>query len=251
MTDLHTHILPGIDDGSKNVEMSLELLNLEKENEIHAIACTPHFDFERQDLQEFIQNRFEAAKRLAQAFQKRKCEFHLKFGAEVRISPSILENETAPLCYQNTKIMLLEMPTRYRPQWDCDVIYQLTLAGVTPLIAHIERYPYLQENPSMVLDWFDAGAFFQVNATSIVDAPRLRKLIYQLADHNLVHVVASDTHSPDKRPPKLAKAMKMLSDKFGSNFVDTLKSNADSFFAGEVPEVYEPLPIKKGFWGIH
>jgi len=78
-----------------------------------------------------------------------------------------------PLCFQKTKVMLLEMPRTLRPRWDTNVIYQLTLGGVIPLIAHIERYPYVQKNPNIALDWIEAGEVQMMGPADLMRETRL------------------------------------------------------------------------------
>ena len=111
MTDLHTHILPQIDDGAKDVKMSLQLLAAQQRVGVSQIVCTPHFHFERQNLDDFVQKRYESAKKLAKTLSAYpNFRIGLKFGAEVRISPKVLECDQKQLCFQGTNVMLLEMP---------------------------------------------------------------------------------------------------------------------------------------------
>lgn len=247
MTDLHCHILPAIDDGAKNEKVSMELLRMQNDAGVTDIVCTPHFNPDNQKLEDFIDKRYCSAKCLADCVFRSELPVRLKFGAEVRISPTIPELDFRPLCFQNTKVMLLEMPRTLRPQWDTDVIYRLTLGGVIPLIAHIERYPYVQKNPNLVLDWMEAGAYLQVNADSILGDAVQRNFIYRLIKHGMVHVIASDTHSPDKRPPQLTKAMRLITRKFGSVMSDKFECYAQSLFNGDAPNVEQPVPISKWF----
>ena len=209
MTDLHCHILPAIDDGAKNAKVSMELLRMQNDAGITDIVCTPHFNPDSQNLEDFIDTRYRSARYLADYVFRSELPVRLKFGAEVRISPTILDLDFLPLCFQKTKVMLLEMPRTLRPQWDTNVIYQLTLGGVIPLIAHIERYPYVQKNPNIALD--------------------------------------SDTHSPDKRPPQLTKAMRLITRKFDNAVGGKLECNAQSLFNGDAPDVEQPVPISKWF----
>ena len=249
MTDLHTHILPQIDDGAKDVKMSLQLLAAQQRVGVSQIVCTPHFHFERQNLDDFVQKRYESAKKLAKTLSAYpNFRIGLKFGAEVRISPKVLECDQKQLCFQGTNEMLLEMPMNYRPQWDMNVLYQLTMAGVVPLIAHVERYPYVKEDPNVVLEWIEAGAYIQVNAPSIVQDPGGRARVFEMMEHGMVHVIASDTHSPDKRPPLLREAFQMVDGKFGSSHVKYYVKNANALYAGVEPDVEEPRKVKKKFW---
>lgn len=247
MTDLHCHILPAIDDGAKNAKVSMELLRMQNDAGITDIVCTPHFNPDSQNLEDFIDKRYRSARYLADYVFRSELPVRLKFGAEVRISPTILDLDFLPLCFQKTKVMLLEMPRTLRPQWDTNVIYQLTLGGVIPLIAHIERYPYVQKNPNIALDWIEAGAYLQVNADSIVGDTMQRNFVYRLIKHGVVNVIASDTHSPDKRPPQLTKAMRLITRKFDNAVCRKLECNAQSLFNGDAPDVEQPVPISKWF----
>ena len=122
MTDLHCHILPAIDDGAKNAKVSMELLRMQNDAGITDIVCTPHFNPDSQNLEDFIDKRYRSARYLADYVFRSELPVRLKFGAEVRISPTILDLDFLPLCFQKTKVMLLEMPRTLRPQLDTNVI---------------------------------------------------------------------------------------------------------------------------------
>ena len=225
MTDLHCHILPAIDDGAKNAKVSMELLRMQNDAGITDIVCTPHFNPDSQNLEDFIDKRYRSARYLADYVFRSELPVRLKFGAEVRISPTILDLDFLPLCFQKTKVMLLEMPRTLRPQWDT----------------------YVQKNPNIALDWIEAGAYLQVNADSIVGDTMQRNFVYRLIKHGVVHVIASDTHSPDKRPPQLTKAMRLITRKFDNAVGGKLECNAQSLFNGDAPDVEQPVLISKWF----
>ena len=248
MTDLHTHILPGIDDGARDLETSLELLALERADGVDELVCTPHCDLQRESLEHFLQRRKGSARLVAMACMRRAPGIHLRLGAEVRLFPALAEQDVVPLCIQKTKVLLVEMPWAFRPVWDTRSLKQLTLAGVTPLVAHVERYPFIQRQPEILLEWAAAGAFLQVNAASLTGRPELRELTFRLLRHRLAHVVASDTHSPDRRPPDLASAMDLIARRMGSERADRLNANANALFWGIAPSAEEPVPFSRRFW---
>ena len=107
----------------------------------------------------------------------------LKKGAEVFFSPALLECDPRPLCLEGTGLMLVELPVTYRPQWTVEVLYQLGTLGITPLIAHVERYPYVMEDPNLLIDWIEAGAYTHVNASSLVLHLSLRHICKAHASH--------------------------------------------------------------------
>lgn len=249
-TDLHSHILPGIDDGARNVDASLTLLRAEYTAGVRQIALTPHFNFERQELGAFLQKRHDAAVRLAGAFRAAGLPMRLKLGAEVYFSPRLLECDVKRLCLQGTPYLLVEFDTSYYPEWADDVFYRLSLAGVRPLVAHVERYPYIVREPNLLAGLIEAGAAIQVNATSLTLHKRTAKLILRLVRHGFVHVVASDTHSMDRRPPMLGEAMALIRQKCGQEAAETLNANAAAVFAGKPLRLPEPAPMKPllGHW---
>lgn len=249
-TDLHSHVLPGIDDGARNEGVSLELLRAEYAAGVRRVALTPHFNFERQDLGAFLQSRHGAAVRLAQKFAEARLPMRLKLGAEVYFSPQLLDCDVKRLCLQGTPYLLVEFPPTYYPEWADDVFYRLGLEGIRPLVAHVERYPYILEEPNLLLDLIEAGAYIQVNATSLVLHKHAKNLILRLVRHGLVHVVASDTHSMNRRPPMLGDAMALVRKKCGEEAAARLEQNAGAVFAGKALRAPDPAPMKPllGHW---
>ncbi|MGN1080602.1 MAG: CpsB/CapC family capsule biosynthesis tyrosine phosphatase, partial [Acutalibacteraceae bacterium] len=137
MTDIHTHILFDIDDGAKDFEMSMKMLEAEKQEGAKAVVLTPHFDLKKQDIKEFLSLRSSGAEKL-------KSTSSLKFleAAEVRAYPFISKYEhLGSLCIEGTNAILLELPETGFASWIQPMIYSLQLSGFTPVLAHIERYP--------------------------------------------------------------------------------------------------------------
>lgn len=250
MTDLHSHILPGIDDGARDETVSSALLQAQRDSGVTQIACTPHFYFERQTIEEFCEKRDAAKQRLFTLCAEKLKGVTVKVGAEVLFSPGLLELDLAPLCLENTNIMLIELPTSYYPLWTNDILYRLGGLGVVPLVAHVERYPYVMENPNLLLDWISAGAYIQVNATSLVQHKKRRELIFKMIRHRLVHVIATDTHSPTKRPPLMEKAMALIEKNCGKQICMEMIQSADALFAGEIPDLAEATVMKQLFGHI-
>ena len=141
MTDLHCHILPGIDDGAKDTAVSLELLRREYEDGVRNIAFTSHFNSERTTVEAFTAKRQAAFEQLTAALEGQPMQFDFKLGAEVFFSPGLCELDTRALCMGDTAYLLLEFPTTHKPHFIRQTLYQLQQQGIVPLIAHIERYP--------------------------------------------------------------------------------------------------------------
>ena len=208
MTDLHCHILPNIDDGAKDVSISLRLLEKEYADGVRNIAFTSHFNSEWTTPDAFLQKRAAAYETLTAALPTgpEAMQFRFKLGCEVYFSPKLCELDAKALCIGDTSYMLVEFPTTHKPHFIRQTFALLQEQGVLPLIAHIERYPYVLEDPTLLYNWVAAGAYVQINAGALLDSPKLRRTLCKFISWQLVHVISTDTHSLDKRPPRMAEA---------------------------------------------
>lgn len=242
-TDLHCHILPGIDDGAKNTETTRQLLAMQQKQGVRQIAFTPHFNADKQSVEEFCKQRAVAARQIVYIAQELKFKFRAKLGAEIYYSPQLADLPLEHLCLQGTRYLLIELPLLYQPQWLEDVLFGVQVKGYIPLIAHIERYPYLLEDPTRIYEMVEAGAVVQVNATSLLRDIKLTKQVCNFIKWGLVHVVASDAHSVKRRPPRIDEAVAVLQHRMGAQTADALLKNAAAVFAGEIlmlPEPHQP-----------
>ena len=129
MTDLHTHILPGIDDGSRTVDESISLLKAELESGVHTVALTPHFRSNTMAQSEFLKQRESAYEQLLEAVRQNGLRISFVLGAEVEFSPELLRLDLDSLCYEDTKTLLVELPMFHYNPFTCDVFYKLLLKG--------------------------------------------------------------------------------------------------------------------------
>lgn len=152
MTDLHCHILPNIDDGAKDVSISLRLLEKEYADGVRNIAFTSHFNSEWTTPDAFLQKRAAAYETLTAALPTgpEAMQFRFKLGCEVYFSPKLCELDAKALCIGDTSYMLVEFPTTHKPHFIRQTFALLQEQGVLPLIAHIERYPYVLEDPTLL-----------------------------------------------------------------------------------------------------
>ncbi len=249
MTDLHCHILPGIDDGAKNTDISLELLRKEYEDGVRNIAFTSHFNSERTTVAAFLANRQAAYEQLMAALQGQGMDdFHFKLGAEVFFSPKLCDLDTRALCMGDTSYFLMEFPTTHKPHFIRQTLYSLQEKGIVPLIAHIERYPYVLEEPTLLYDWVAAGAYAQINAGALLE-PKLCKKLCKFISWGLVHVISTDTHSPDKRPPRMAQGVQQLEKVLGKETAARIVQNGDDLFRDLELDAM-PLHQPKKFLGM-
>lgn len=249
MTDLHCHILPGIDDGAKNVEISMQLLRKEYEDGVRNIAFTSHFNSERTTVEAFLEKRQHAYEQLLDALKSEPMDFRFKLGSEVFFSPKLCELDAHALCMGDTSYMLMEFPTTHKPHFIRQTLYGLQEQGIVPLIAHIERYPFVVDDPTLLYDWVAAGAYAQINCGALLD-PKLRKKLCKFITWGLVHFISTDTHSPDKRPPQMAEGIRALEKTLGAEQAARIVQNGDDLFDDlELDDIAMHKPKKVlGMW---
>lgn len=213
MTDLHTHILPGMDDGAQSVNEALAMLRIQAEHNVDTVALTPHYYGEKETIPEFLARREAAFSKLRKAIGDEECP-ELVLGAEVEWTPEMINwEDLEALCYQNTNILLVELPVF---SWSETIFRQLyTLEarrGILPMIAHIDRYFGCQKSRS-IWDLVDQGYPIQVSADALMSFSTRRKALalLEMADGLLI----SDCHNLKKRAPNTDVAMKVIEKKLG------------------------------------
>ena len=220
MIDIHTHILPMIDDGPTLVQESLEMCRIAVNDGIKKIIATPHVQKGMYDLD--ANKVLEKIHMLNQLLKQEGLDLVIFPGAEVHINDRLLDaeilRESSILTINGgKKYILLEFPFQWVPPKTEHIIFKLKSMGFTPILPHLERNFKIQRDPYMVRHFAEMGAILQVTAQSITgdfDAAPMKCALWMLKN-NLVHVIASDAHSPVARPPILSKAVKVVSDMLG------------------------------------
>ena len=241
MIDFHSHILPAIDDGSKNVNMSIEMLEEGYRQGITQIIATPHFyPSEEHGILQFLEKRQYAYEEIAKVQAKRTIpKIHL--GAEVYLGCDLSDVEDVEkLCVEGTNTILIEMPFNGWKQWMFECIYSLKVdRGLRPVMAHIDRYIDIASFDLGKL--IEAGAAFQLNAESF-DNSKWAKRIGFLFENNAAHVLGSDMHNTTSRACNIGKAIDYIESVAGQDWVDFFDENARN--------VLENKPLRKKQWEV-
>lgn len=216
LTDFHSHILPNMDDGSQNVETSLEMLRREFRQGIHCVIATPHFYARREQPERFLERRDHAERKLRQAMARQENLPEVRVGAEVHFFCGIAESEwLSHLTIRGTNSILVEMPPAPWPDALCRELADIwEKRGITPIVAHIDRYigPFrtygipglLQELPVLV----------QANAEFFLERATARMALNMLkADQ--IQLLGSDCHNLTDRIPNLGDAVSRIEKKLG------------------------------------
>ena len=208
MIDLHNHILPGVDDGAETVEDSLAMARMALDDGITTIVATPH-----RNSWTYHDPAADAHRRLNEL--KNRCEdagctVELLLGGEAYIAPDLAEQVKMGLALtiHGSRYLLVEWAIDQFPAYADQAIFDLRVQGIVPIIAHAERYRAVQRNVDSLASLVRRGAMVQVTAASLTgySGPGARRAAERILVANLGHVLATDSHSIERRPPTLATA---------------------------------------------
>ena len=228
MYDFHSHILPNIDDGSRNIDESLAMLREIARQGVTHLAATPHFYPNWTSPAEFLEKRQLSWNQLAPYLEDGMPQ--IKLGAEVHYYEGLcLLDDILPLCLKDTRLLLVEMPFT---KWGNRVVDNLTeLNGkhnIQVLLAHFELYlPYQSRNTWDIL--LQNGILMQANADFFL-ARRTRRMAMKILKNGDIHVLGSDCHNMDKRKPNLGSATDAIVNKLGSGVVEALNTRGSKVF---------------------
>lgn len=223
MIDFHTHILPAIDDGSRSIEQTKELLRQAQEQGIHHILATPHFYADRDSAGRFLKKREESFAEVKKLSEKEDWIPEIRTAAEVYYFPGIGKADVLPrLCMEGSRLLLLELPFA---QWTSgiyrDVEDIIDKQKLTVMLAHVERYYEFQKDKRTWRDMFELPVYAQINAGSFLrHSKRSFALKFIKAGHQVL--LGSDCHNPEIRPSNLKAGREVISKKLGDGVLEEI-----------------------------
>ncbi|WP_270180299.1 tyrosine-protein phosphatase [Alkalihalobacillus sp. CinArs1] len=254
MIDIHSHILPGIDDGAKTIEDSLAMARQAYEQGITKIVASPHHrngSFENDKTT--ILNEVGL---LNTKLQQEGIDIEILPGQENRIYGELIEdiNGEDLLTVNDTGMyMLIEFPSSHLPRYANKLLFDLQVNGIIPVIVHPERNREIMENPDRLFKLIKEGALSQLTGSSVTGkmGKKIQKFSMDLIHHNLAHFVASDAHNITNRPFDLRNAMESVEREFDMSTRYMLQENAQEMIQGKMVSKELPQEIKrKKFLGI-
>lgn len=224
MTDLHCHILPGVDDGAAGMDESLAMAALARESGVEAMAVTPHCN---------VPGAYEnyAGPELSEHLEALRAAVGadgpaLYAGMEVFATadvPDLLDRGRL-LTLGGSRYLLVEFAFDESPAFAEDILAAIAARGTVPVVAHPERYDFIQGAEERLLDWAGRGWVLQINKGSLAGrfGRRARHTARWCLDRGCVHLMASDAHSPYRRTPRLEEAWELTAAAVGPDIADFL-----------------------------
>ena len=254
MIDLHSHILPGIDDGSKSLEMSLAMARIAVDDGITQMACTPHI---YPGLYMNDKDGITAARdALQMELDQHGIALKLTTGADVHLVPGLLEGLRAgkvPTLH-NTRYVLLEPSHHVAPPRFAESVFQLVAAGYVPVITHPERLTWIEDNYQVFVDMTRQGAWMQVTSGALTGLFGARAKYWgeRFLGEGLTHILASDAHSSGRRVPVMSEAKAIAERMLGRDEAELLVIGRQTALMQDAsPAIVPPLPARKaskGWW---
>jgi protein-tyrosine phosphatase len=208
MIDLHSHILPGMDDGARDMETALHMADMAVQSGVSAMVVTPHCVSDR------VEQVRDRLAELRSAVRAERIPIRLYSGMEIfgRPDTAALLREGRLLTINGSRYPLIEFAFDTDGDEETAVLQSVIRAGYIPLVAHPERYRCIQEDPEQVNLWARMGCRFQVNRGSLLGrfGPEAREVAWALAGRGFATVVASDSHSATRRTPWLRDVWELL-----------------------------------------
>ena len=246
MIDLHTHILWGIDDGSKSVDMSSVMLDIAEENGTKVIFATPHvIEFINKPKWELI---VEKSKQMQQIANNKNLNIEILPGAEIQMNWDLLPEigVQGSYCLNGSRYALIELPVLEIPEYADEFFYELLLKGIVPIIAHPERNQVIMNNLTKLLEWMRNGVLLQCNSGSVTGAfgNKVRENVEILLKNRLITFIGSDAHRDKRRDTNLIGAKKIMMDLVGKDYCEEIfYRNPSYILKNELVEVNVPDKI--------
>ena len=235
MLDFHSHILPGLDDGAPDMKTAIEMARIAVADGITLMAATPHFiEGSMENHRDLI---LEKVSEFQQVLDEERIPLKVVPGCEVFISPDTparMEKKELMTVNNKGKHLLVEFPIQCIPSYTEQVLFDLKVMGVTPVIAHPERNIELANKPELVLNLVSRGCLMQINGGSITGlyGKKVQKTARLLTINDLIHLIGSDGHTSNLRTTRIRKALETM-DRLKDGQKNTVITCSDKVMAGE------------------
>ena len=224
MIDVHSHILPNIDDGSRSIDETFNLIKEAKEAGFEGIICTSHYmenyyETDRPEREVWINAIHENLK-------NKNIEMNLYLGNEIYMSDNIIKllEDGKATTMNDTSYVLFELPLNVEPMNLYDMVYEMQQYKIVPILAHPERYSFVQTDPELIYDLIDKGVLMQSNYGSIVGqyGKKAQMIVQKFLENNMIHMLGTDAHRQNTIYPKIPEILVELKSLIGEEKLNEL-----------------------------
>ncbi len=246
MIDTHIHMVPGVDDGAKDLTVAMAMVKDAMAQGVDEMVLTPHHNVPV-FVSEEIDAQFEVLK---QAIEKEGLDFNIHLGNEIHVNEESVEGlETgAARTMGDSDYVLMELPFHHYYPFHEAMLFDLQVEGYKVIIAHIERYHIFRKNEQKLGNLIDKGFYGQLTSRYVAEA-KTRKRALRWIEEGFVHIIASDGHNIDKRPPIMKAAYDVVESRFGRACADTLFTDNPKRIINNIP-LERPKVSKSGIFGL-
>lgn len=251
MIDIHSHILPTLDDGAQDWRDALDLARAAAAEGIETILATPHHanGVYMNDARVVLEAVEEMNRRLADE----GISLNVRPGQEIRIHDDLLEawSRGELLSLAGSRYLLIELPTSSIPRGTLDLLHELKIMNLSPIIAHPERNAEIAAHPERLAELVAAGAYGQVTTHSLLGGfgKRIEQIAWNLCRQGLIHVVSSDAHHVTKRGFLLKESYRRVNHALGESFELFFRKSAESVLYNREMLTIPPIARNESIWG--
>lgn len=247
MIDFHTHILPNIDDGARNIEETIHLIQEAKKAGFEAIISTSHY------MEGYYETNVPEREMwihiIYQKLQEENLDMKLYLGNEIYLSEnmiSLLEEQKASTI-NDTSYVLFEMPLNIEPMNLYNVVYEMMQYKIVPILAHPERYIFVQQDTELIYDLIGKGVLMQANYASVIGyyGPKAQIIVKKLLENHMVHFLGTDVHRPNTIYPRMPQILQKITQIIGKQELEKLATiNPKLVLQNKRIDIEEPNKIK-------
>lgn len=251
MIDVHSHIIPQIDDGSASFEESYDMF-LEATNAgFTDIITTSHYIEDYYEVDHI--KRYAWVVAMNNVLKEHDIDLNLHCGNEIYITKNLIKliKEKKASTLADSKYVLFELPMNNNIVYLNEIIFEIKSLGLMPVIAHPERYLYVQQNPNMLIDLIKQGVLFQGNFASVIGkyGNHAKNTIKQLLKANMIHFLGTDCHRSNDIYSKMSEIIRELKKILGdAKFEELTEVNPSHIIKNEEFDISEPIKIKTGLF---
>lgn len=247
MIDIHTHILPNIDDGSRSIEETFNLIKEAKNVGFEGIISTSHYI--EQYYETNTPEREVWINAIYENLKVKNIDVNLYLGNEIYMSENIIQllEEEKASTINDTSYVLFELPLNIEPLNLYDIIYQMIQYRLVPILAHPERYSYVQKDPELVYDLIEKGVLIQSNYGSIIGqyGKKAQIIVRKMLENNMVHFLGSDVHRQNTIYPKIPQILSEINEIIGDEKLKELTTiNPKLVLQNKRIDIREPNKIE-------